>query len=512
MTLIKTRFPPEPNGFLHIGHAKSIFINWAPGNQCHLRLDDTNPAAEKQEYVDNIIQDLTWLGLDLGEITYTSDYFAKLHEYAIELITNELAYVDFSSSDKIKEERKLGISNEFRFKPVQWNLSEFEKMTRGEYSESECVLRLKINMQDLNHTLRDPIAYRINKTPHYRTGTNWKIYPSYDYSHGIIDALEEITHSYCTDEFYIRRDQYYWPVNCLIKLGHPLKPAQVIEYGKLAIENNILSKRNINKLVADQSVSGYDDPRLLTIRGLRRRGFTPSVIKKIAGCSGFDRKETMLATELIDGFLRDDLADGLRAFAVIDPVRVHVDQLDKFTSTKSFHPNHPVLDKGAHSIQLTNEIYIEKEDYKTTPDKNYFRYTPDNIVRLRYSDFTKMTSWPDTNCTDGADDAGNNSATITITYADPVNPKKVKGCIHWISDVDAIPAKFELFTDLALDGVFNPNSKKQTDGFVQMFVMENLDKIFQFERLGYFKFDRWDNSIPVFIRITGLYDKAKPVN
>ncbi len=495
MNPVITRFPPEPNGYLHIGHAKSIFINWAQGNQCHLRLDDTNPSAEKAEYVENIKEDLLWLGLDLGQITWTSDYFDKLHEYAKLLIGNGYAYVDFTSPEKIKEERKLGISNEFRSKPIEWNQSEFEKMTQGAYTNSECVLRLKIDMANVNYTLRDPIAYRINQTPHHRTGTKWHIYPSYDYSHGIVDALEKITMSYCTDEFFIRRDQYYWPVNKLIELGINLIPAQVVEYGKLSIANNILSKRNINKLVSDGLVSGHDDPRLLTIKGLKRRGFTPRVIKKIASCSGFDRKESVLSTDLIDNFLREDLADALRAFAVIDPLVVNIESTEPF-EIQCAHPNHPILDKGVHSIKITNKIYIEREDFRAEHDKNFYRYTPENIVRLRYSDFTQVKSWTDNQ--------------ITISHCVPTNPKKVKGCIHWISDADAIPAKFELFTDMAPNGIFDSGSKKETTGYVQSFVMDNLDQFFQFERLGYFKFDRWENSIPVFIRITGLYDRAKP--
>ncbi len=495
MNPVITRFPPEPNGYLHIGHAKSIFINWAQGNQCHLRLDDTNPSAEKEEYVENIKQDLLWLGLDLGQITWTSDYFDELLQYAKILISNGYAYVDFSPGEKIKEERKLGICNEFRSKPIEWNQVEFDKMTQGVYANSECVLRLKIDMENVNYTLRDPIAYRINQTPHHRTGTKYHIYPSYDYSHGIVDALEKITMSYCTDEFFIRRDQYYWPVNKLIELGVELVPAQVVEYGKLSIANNILSKRNINKLVTDGLVSGHDDPRLLTIKGLRRRGFTPKVIKKIAGCSGFDRKESVLSTDLVDSFLREELADALRAFAVIDPLVVHIESTEPF-QIHCTHLNHPILDKGAHSLTLTNKIYIEREDFRAEHDKNFYRYTPENIVRLRYSDFTRVKSWtPDQ---------------IIVSHCVPPNSKKVKGCIHWISDADAVPAKFELFTDMAPNGIFDPESKKETIGYVQSFVMDNLDQFFQFERLGYFKFDRWENSIPVFIRITGLYDRAKP--
>ncbi len=501
-----TRFPPEPNGYLHLGHCKSIFINWSESNSCHLRLDDTNPEAEKKEFVDNIIDDIKWLGFDPGNITWSSDYFDKLYEYAILLIKNNYAYVDFTSNDLIKEQRHNGIENEYRSKSIGWNLEQFENMKNGLYSKSECVLRLKIDMQNLNHVLRDPIAYRICLTPHHRTGNTWLIYPSYDYSHGIIDALEKITHSYCTDEFYIRRDLYYWTPNKLVELGVDLQVANEIEYGKLSVENNILSKRNINKLIQDGFIADYTDPRLLTIKGLRRRGFTPGLIKKIVDCTGLDRKETIISTKFMNHLLRTEYNDiAYRVFGVIDPLKV---KINNFNNPKQLtHPNHPVnKDLGSHQITLSSSIYIEKEDFSQEYIKDFYRFMPDNKVRLRYgdeNDFYQMESY------------NLESKLLEIKPCDltGVNIKKIKGCIHWISEIDSIEAKFELFTELAPNGIFNPESKITKIGYIQKYVLEILDKSFQLERKGFFKFDRYDKldnkEIPVFIQIVNLFDNNK---
>ena len=492
-----TRFPPEPNGYLHIGHCKSIFINWSGSNACHLRLDDTNPSAEKQEFVENIIEDVTWLGFDVGNITYTSDHFETLYNFAVLLISNNLAYVDFTTKDLVREQRHAGIENEYRAKSIEWNIQQFELMKSGKFKENECVLRLKIDMQNPNHALRDPIAYRINYTPHYRTGTNWVIYPSYDYSHGIVDALEGITHSYCTDEFFIRRDQYYWPVNKLIELGINLKPAIVHEYGKLSIQNNILSKRNINKLVNEGLVSDYSDPRLLTIKGLRRRGFTPSMIKSIVETSSMERHETVVNTDYIDHVMRNELGQtAIRVFGIVNPLEVKIKGIEDFTHI-SLHPDLPITNSSTHEIVMGEKIYIEKDDFRPVYDKNYYRYCPGNIVRLRYNDFTQLVS--------------SDENSITICKIEPANPKKVKGCISWVSESDAIPVIYELYTDLAPDGKFNPDSKTVSKGYIQKYALkpENICKVFQLERVGYFKFDRYECSNPVFIRITGLYDKNK---
>ena len=524
-----TRFPPEPNGFLHLGHCKSIFINWASNNKCHLRLDDTNPEAEKEDFVANIIEDIKWLGFDPGHITYTSDYFDILSKYAVLLITNDLAYVDFTSNEEIREQRHMGFENKYRSVEVKQNLAEFEKMKNGSYAKSECVLRLKIDMQNLNHVLRDPIAYRICSTPHHRTGSDWKIYPSYDYSHGIIDALEGITHSYCTDEFFIRRDLYYWTPTKLIELGINLTVAEEIEYGKLSVENNILSKRNINKLISDGHLTDYTDPRLLTIRGLRRRGFTPDLIKQIVECSGFDRKETIISTKFMDHLLKTAYNESaIRVFGVINPLEVVI-RLDELTNELPdelpdlnkclIHPNHPFKEMGSHQIHLTNNIWIEKDDYSEKEIKGFYRFMPNNKLRLKYDndDFYQLVCKESiqTESVSSESDCNKSKHKITITKADVsgLNIKKIKGCIHWISKSEATKVIYELFTELAPNGVFDSNSIIKKIGYIQSFAKNNLDKVFQLERIGYFKFDRYEKidgeKLPVFIQIVGLFDNNK---
>lgn len=493
-----TRFPPEPNGYLHIGHCKSIFVNFNDTNMCHVRFDDTNPSAEKQEYVDNAIYDLKWLNVNIDEktITYTSDYFNVLYDYAILLIKNNYAYVDFTLKDQLRTERHAGIENEYRNKSIEYSLESFENMKNGKYKQNECVLRLKIDMKNNNHVLRDPIAYRINYDPHYRTNDKWVIYPSYDYSHGIIDALEGITHSYCTTEFYIRRDLYYWTPNKLIELGVGLVVAEEIEYGKLTIENNILSKRNINKLIVENKVNGYDDPRLFTICGLRRRGFTPTMIKKIIDTSSVDnKKDTMITTDFIEHVLRTELNDiTFRAFATIDVLKVKIIDFDKIEKINCVHPNHPNnKDFGFHEKQLSEDLYIEKNDFMQVHNKNYYRFTPENKVRLKYHEFFEYVNY--------------DKDILYIKECQVQNPKKVKGCIHWVNDT-GIKAKFELFSELAPDNIYDEKSIMRYDGFVEKYCMDSEIKIWHFERLGYFKLDRFENNIPVFILIAKLFEKT----
>lgn len=510
-----TRFPPEPNGFLHLGHCKSIFINWSKGNSCHLRLDDTNPDKENDDFVQNIIDDIKWLGFDPGHVTYTSDYFDTLYNYAILLIRANYAYVDFTQIDQMRDERHKGIENTYRSRSIEWNLEEFEKMREGLYDKNNCVLRLKIDMQNLNHVLRDPIAYRISKELHHRTKSKWCIYPSYDYSHGIIDALEGITHSYCTDEFYIRRDLYYWSPNKLIELGIDLKTAEEIEYGKLSVENNILSKRNINKLITDEHLTDYTDPRLLTIKGLRRRGFTPDLIRQITECSGFGKTETVVSSKFLDNLLRThyDLI-ARRAFAVLNPINIVINDCNY--TKKIIHQNHPKnTDLGSHEIVLSQNIYIESDDFSQSIIKDFYRFMPSNKVRLRYDNSGDFYEY---------DIFNTETNTLHIRKADMIgiNPKKVKGCIHWISDIDAIKAKFITYTDLAPNGIFDSNSKKEYVGYVQKYCIDSIEtnKYFQFERIGFFKFDGYENinsgsnntesnQLPVFIQIVGLFDNKK---
>jgi glutaminyl-tRNA synthetase len=481
-----TRFPPEPNGYLHIGHCKSLLVNYGEGNLCHLRLDDTNPSNESKLFVNEIINDMNWLGYDTGNITYTSDYFHKLYDFACILIKNGYAYVDFSTSDTIKEERHNGIENRYRSMSPEIHLMEFENMKNKKYLSGNAVLRLKIDMTNDNHTLRDPIAYRINYTPHFKTGEEWCIYPSYDYSHGIVDSLENITTSYCTDEFYIRRDLYYWSINVLNNLGYGLSPANVHEFGKLTIENNTLSKRNIKKLIDDNMVSGYDDPSLLTVRGMRNRGYTPEIIKSIAKCSGLGKVKTVISMKLVHHLLISHYnPTAIRCFAIINPIKCIITNLneDKICN----HPHIPNKPEYYHTTEISKEIYIENDDFKLEHDEDYYRLSPINkMVRLKFFDIVKYDSIMD-----------------NIIYVSACNLKKdksVKSTIHWLSINHSIPAKF-IFINSE-----NPLIKDIYDGFIEKYVVEcSEDTIFEFERIGYFKLLYKDiNNIPHYLRIVSL--------
>lgn len=495
-----TRFPPEPNGYLHLGHLKAMLFDFElhnDGTQCILRLDDTNPETERAEYVDAIIEDVMWLGFKWHKITYTSDYFDQLYEFAMELVKRGKAYVDLTKPAEMKLQRYNRIESEFRSKPVEWHICEFELMKRGVYAENEAVLRLKIDMANDNPNLRDPIAYRIRHTPHYRTKDKYCIYPSYDYSHGIVDALENITDSYCTMEFFNRRDQYYWPVK---ELG--LKAAEVREFGRLNIENVTLSKRKIVPLIADGTLSGFDDPRLYTIRGLRRRGFTPEILRKIVSKSTMERHEACLSKAMIDFELRDVLNKvSPRAFAVMDPIELVICD-NVFTDRDVSHPNHPNnKELGSHITKFTKSIFIDSADFRLVDSPDYYRLALNKIVRLRYADFIRC-------------DSVSNECKLSIlaSTAKPVQPKKVKGIIHWVSSCSP-SALFEVHEDLYAKGGELVNSVKKFRGNVEKFVMDMLnrapDTIFQFERLGYFKLDRYDTTtqLPVFMRVIELVDK-----
>jgi glutaminyl-tRNA synthetase len=481
-----TRFPPEPNGYLHIGHCKSLLINYGEGNLCHLRLDDTNPTGESELFVNEIMSDMKWLGYDPGNVTYTSDYFDKLFDFACILIKNRYAYVDFSTPDKIKEERHSGIENAYRNMPPDVHLKEFENMKNKKYASGGAVLRLKIDMTNNNHTLRDPIAYRINYAPHFKTGETWCIYPSYDYSHGIIDALENITTSYCTDEFYIRRDLYYWTPMILNGLGCDLLLANVHEFGKLTVENNTLSKRNIKKLIDEGAVSGYDDPSLLTVRGMRNRGYTPEIIKAIAKCSGLGKVKTVVSMKLVHHLLityYNPIA--IRCFAAINPIKCIIINLNE--EKICTHPHIPNKPEYYHTTTISKEIYIENDDFKTEHGDDYYRLSPINkMVRLKFYDIVKY------------EDVINN-----VVYVSACNLKKdksVKSTIHWLSVNHAVPAKF-IFINIE-----NPLIKNIYDGFVESYVVEcHHDIIFEFERIGYFKLLYKDeNNVPCYLCIVNL--------
>ncbi len=484
-----TRFPPEPNGYLHIGHCKSLVVNYSEGNSCHLRLDDTNPSAEKKLFVDEIIVDMKWLGYDPGDITYTSDYFDILYEYACALIVSGYAYVDFSNAETIKDQRHNGIESIYRNTSPEVNLDEFKNMKNGKYGPGEAVLRLKIDMVNNNHTLRDPIAYRIDLTPHHKTGTQWCIYPLYDYSHGIVDAIENITHSYCTDEFFIRRELYYWCIETLNKLGLNLKPAYVHEFGKLNVENNTISKRNIKKLIESNTVSGYDDPSLLTVRGMRARGYTPEIIKSIAKCSGLGKVTTNIPMKLIyHNLIAHYNPIAIRCFAVIKPIKCVITNLNE--TLRCAHPHIPNAPEQYHITQITPEIYIEQDDFKMEHDDDFYRLSPSNEkVRLKFFDIVKYEKFED--------------GVIYVSGCEMKKDKKVKSTIHWVSTSDSIPAKF-IFIDEE-----NPLVKNTWNGWVEKYVLNLIDLddsiVFEFERIGYFKlWDKEPDGVPVFLRIVGL--------
>jgi glutaminyl-tRNA synthetase len=481
-----TRFPPEPNGYLHIGHCKSLLINYGEGNVCHLRLDDTNPSNESELFVNEIINDMKWLGYDPGNITYTSDYFDLLFDYARTLIKNGHAYVDFSAPDTIKEDRHLGIESAYRNMSPEFHLNEFENMKNKKYPSGAAVLRLKIDMTDNNHTLRDPIAYRINYSPHFKTGETWAIYPSYDYSHGIVDALENITTSYCTDEFYIRRDLYYWTINTLNALGRNLVPADVHEFGKLTVENNTLSKRNIKKLIEEGAVSGYDDPSLLTVRGMRNRGYTPEIIKAIAKCSGLGKVKTVVSIKLVSHLLISHYnPSAIRCFAVINPIKCIITNLDN--DVVCLHPHIPNNPDHYHNTAISKEIYIENDDFKMEHDDNYYRLSPKNkMVRLKFFDIVKYENVVDN--------------VVHVSACNLKKDKSVKSTIHWLSAHHAVPAKFVFINNE------NPLIKDVYDGFVEKYVLEcDANTVFEFERVGYFKLLHKDeNGIPHYLRIVYL--------
>jgi glutaminyl-tRNA synthetase len=507
MSHIHTRFPPEPNFYLHFGHLKSLITNFElhKESECILRLDDTNPETETQEYVKNIQFDVEWLGFKPCRITYTSDYFEQLHQLAFELVKSGRCYMDFSSAEQIKSDRHNGIESIYRNYPIEYHLKEFENMAT--YNEGLCVLRMKIDMNHSNHNLRDPIAYRIKKTPHYKTGTRWSIYPSYDFSHRLVDSFESITHSYCTMEFYVRRDLYYWPLLELNKIGHNFQPAEVIEFGKLTVEHNILSKRKIKRFVSDGLVESHDDPRLLTIAGLRKRGFTSEVLKNIARNLSIARHDNLVTEATINYYLRKHLDETCdRMFAVLDPIQIEINNLS--VSLDCIHPNNPKLKSpdNHHITKLSNKIYINGDDFRETDDKNYYRLTPNKIVRLKYSDYIEYLGH--------VGHVGHVSHQITckLIIASDLT-KKIKGIIHWVSEEDSVECLFNLYENLLLDDdQFNSNSKLTIKGRIEKSVLNDLTKIYQFERVGYFKYDRHIGHVPVFSRVIKLQEFVIPKN
>ncbi|RJT44477.1 glutamine--tRNA ligase [Rahnella woolbedingensis] len=528
---VHTRFPPEPNGYLHIGHAKSICLNFGIAQdyqgQCNLRFDDTNPAKEDIEFVDSIKHDVQWLGFDWsGDIHYSSDYFDQLHAYALELINKGLAYVDELSPDQIREYRgsltSPGKNSPFRDRSVEENIALFEKMRNGEFAEGAACLRAKIDMASPFFVMRDPVIYRIKFAEHHQTGTKWCIYPMYDFTHCISDALEGITHSLCTLEFQDNRRLYDWVLDNITIPCHPRQ----YEFSRLNLEYSIMSKRKLNLLVTDNIVEGWDDPRMPTVSGLRRRGYTAASIREFCRRIGVTKQDNNVEMMALESCIRDDLNENApRAMAVINPVKVIIENFTGEDVQRVKMPNHPSKpEMGTREVPFTREIYIDQADFREEANKQYKRLVLGKEVRLRNAYVIKAERIEK--------DAEGNITTIFCSYdietlsKDPADGRKVKGVIHWVSASEGKPAEFRLYDRLfsvANPGqaedfltTINPESLVIAHGFVEpSLVAAQAEISLQFEREGYFCADSRYSSADnlVFNRTVGLRDtwESKPV-
>ena len=505
---VHTRFPPEPNGYLHIGHAKSICLNFGLAKEynglCNLRFDDTNPVKEDVEYVDSIKADVEWLGFKWeGEPRYASDYFDALYGYAIELIEKDLAYVDELSPDEMREYRgtltEPGKNSPYRDRSVEENLALFERMKNGEFAEGTLSLRAKIDMASPFMVMRDPVLYRIKFASHHQTGDKWCIYPMYDFTHCISDAIERITHSLCTLEFQDNRRLYDWVLEN-ISIERPL-PHQY-EFSRLNLEGTLTSKRKLLKLVNDGIVDGWNDPRMPTISGLRRRGYTPASLREFCRRIGVTKQDNVVEYSALEACIREDLNENApRAMAVIDPVRVVIENFEgEETLTAPNHPNRPEL--GERQLPFTKELYIDRADFREEANKQYKRLVLGKEVRLRNAYVIKAERVEK--------DANGEITTIFCTYdpetlgKNPSDGRKVKGVIHWVSAVHNHPAEFRLYERLftvpnpgaaeEIESVLNPTSLVVKHGFVeQSLANAEPEKGYQFEREGYFCADNKDS-------------------
>ncbi|HVY18476.1 MAG TPA: glutamine--tRNA ligase/YqeY domain fusion protein [Bauldia sp.] len=520
---IVTRFPPEPNGYLHIGHAKSICLNFGIaeefGGVCALRFDDTNPAKEEQEYIDAIMRDVRWLGFDWGErLRHASDYFEQLYAWAQHLIRAGKAYVDDQSQEEMRAARgtltEPGRNSPFRERSVDENLDLFARMRAGEYPDGTRVLRAKIDMASGNINLRDPVMYRIINAPHPRTGTTWKIYPSYDFAHGQSDAIEHVTHSLCTLEFADHRPLYDWFVT---NLPVPAVPHQY-EFARLNLTHTVLSKRVLTELVRGGYVTGWDDPRMPTIAGLRRRGVPPEAIRDFVKRIGLARADSIVDVGVLEFAIREALnKTAPRRMAVLRPLKVIIDNWPEGQSDDLDAVNNPEdATAGSRKVRFGRELWIERDDFMENPPKKFFRLAPGQEVRLRYAYFVK--------CVSVDRDAAGNIVAVHCTYdpatrgGDAPDGRKVKGTIHWVNAAEAVTAEVRLinalFRSAAPDTAnfaadLNPDSwERLTDAKLEpATAADNSDAAVQFERLGYFCRDR--DSSPgqlVFNRTVGLRD------
>ncbi len=524
---VVTRFPPEPNGYLHIGHAKSICLNFGLaaefGGKCNLRFDDTNPCKEEQEYVDSIIEDVHWLGFDWHDGPYyASDYFDQLYEWALQLIKADKAYVCDLTADQIREYRGTltegGRNSPYRDRPIEENLGLFERMRDGEFPDGSRTLRAKIDMASPNLNMRDPVLYRILHAAHHRTGDKWCIYPMYDFAHGQSDSIEGVTHSICTLEFADHRPLYDWFIE---QLG--IFPSRQYEFARLNLTRTILSKRRLLQLVRERYVQGWNDPRMPTISGIRRRGYTPEAIRNFCDRIGVARTDSVNELSLLQHFVREDLnRRAPRVMAVLRPLRVVIDNYPEDQVDELDAVNNPEdASAGTRKLPFSRVLYIEQEDFREDPPKKYYRLSPGREVRLRYAYFIT--------CTGVVKDEKTGEVTEVHCTYDPAtrggnapDGRKVKSTMHWVSAAHAVEAEVRLYEDLFTQD--NPNEESEKGDFTANLNPNSLEVLndskmepslrgappggrYQFERLGYFCVDPESTpDRPVFNRTVGLRD------
>jgi glutaminyl-tRNA synthetase len=523
---VYTRFPPEPNGYLHIGHAKSICLNFGIakqfGGRCHLRFDDTNPEKEEQEYVDSIMQDVRWLGWDWGEhLYYGSDYFEQMYIYALELIKKGKAYVCDLTADQIRDYRGTlthpGKDSPYRNRSIEENLDLFKRMKIGKFEDGSRTLRAKIDMSHPNLNMRDPVMYRILHSTHHRSGDKWCIYPMYDWAHGLEDSVEKITHSICTLEFENHRPLYDWFLDEL-DIYHP----QQIEFARLNLTYTVMSKRKLLQLVKDKLVTGWDDPRMPTISGLRRRGYSPESIRQFCNVIGVNKFNSTVDFALLEHCLREDLnKTSPRVMAVLKPLKVVIDNYPQDLVEQLDAVNNPEdPNAGTRKVPFSKEIYIEQEDFMEEPPKKFFRMAPGREVRLRYAYFIT--------CTGVVKDAQGKVTELHCTYdpatrgGDAPDGRKVKSTLHWVSANQALPAEVRLYDHLFIKE--NPDEAPEGQDFTVNLNPNSLDVLksayvepslknapalgrYQFERLGYFCVDPHSTTDKlIFNRTVGLKD------
>jgi len=523
---VQTRFPPEPNGYLHIGHAKAICLDFGLaaefGGKTNLRFDDTNPEKEDTEYVDAIMEDVKWLGFHWDGLFYASDYFDQLYEWALQLIKTGKAYVDDLSAEETREYRgtltKPGKDSPYRNRSVEENLNLFERMRAGEFPDGSRTLRAKIDMSSPNLNMRDPVMYRILHAEHHRTGNKWCIYPMYDYAHGQSDSIERVTHSMCSLEFADHQPLYNWFIR---ELG--IFPSQQIEFDRLSLTYTMMSKRNLRRLVEEHKVSGWDDPRMPTLGGLRRRGYTPEAIRNFVAAAGVSRTNGIVELEMLEHFLREDLNKRApRAMAVIRPLKIVIDNYPENLVEEMEAVNNPE-DPGAgtRKVPFSRVLYIEQDDFRHNPPKQYYRLSPGREVRLRYGYFVTCTNVVknengdvmEVHCTYDPQTRGGNS---------PPDGRKVKATIHWVSAAHAIDAEVRLYDKLFtkpdpseveegedFTANLNPNSLEVVRGckVEPSLASATIGTRYQFERVGYFCVDPDSKpGRPVFNRTVALKD------